>query len=461
MEKKQQIGNDEEKLVVRDELCEMVVLGGIASRRGAFSDVREFLDDDCFYNQDHREVFNAIKEISDRGDVADMVNIMAELSSKGSTIEPYRLVEILSKTNLYDIKTHAIRLRELAARRQLWVIGKNLVSAGTSELRELDEISQETKDSIDAVFSSKTCDVYSLSNVFGNLNEIIKRNLNSKGVITGTPTGFYRLDEKGGLQGSDLIIIAGETSQGKTSFALAITLNAIQHGSKIAFYSMEMTKEQLSARLVSMVSGVSSSSILYSSELESHQLLEIDRGIGHIHGDNLFFDDRSTSNIETILVSIRTMKIKHDIDGAVVDYLQILNVNMKNQNKEQAMGDIARRLKNLAKELNIFIIALSQLNRDKDNPEPNLNRLRDSGQIAEASDVVMFVYRPEFYGRSFPEPFKNASTENMAMIDVAKGRNIGVFKFLSRFEKSVTLFSDISDGNIPLETNRITEDNPF
>src|SRR5690606_7369355 len=128
-----------------------------------------------------------------------------------------------------------------------------------------------------------------------------------------------------------------------------------------------------------------------------------------------YFDENSTSNIDKIIASIRSMKNKHNITGAVIDYLQILTVNQKSANKEQAMGEAARRLKNLAKDLDIWIIALSQLNRDNFNPVPSLNRLRDSGQIGEAADVVMFIYRPEIYNKAYPQPFSNYATNGTAM----------------------------------------------
>lgn len=137
--------------------------------------------------------------------------------------------------------------------------------------------------------------------------------------------------------------------------------------------------------------------------------------------------------------------MKHDIDGAIIDYLQILNVNMKNGSKEQQMADAARRLKNLAKDLDIWIIALSQLNRDNQNPVPSLNRLRDSGQIAEAADIVMFVYRPEVYNKNYPIPYQNFSTKGTALIDVAKGRNIGMLNFIAGFDKNKTLFYELKE----------------
>ena len=280
--------------------------------------------------------------------------------------------------------------------------------------------------------------------------------------LTGTPTGFEKIDVKsGGLQKSDLIIIAGETSQGKTSLAVSIMRNAAYYGAKIAMYSMEMKKEQITARILSMESGVPANQIMYS-RLTDSQIQAIDKGIGKVSGKGIYFDDRSTSNIDTIISSIRYMKLKFGIDGAIVDYLQILNVNMKGANKEQQMGDVARRLKNLAKELDIWIIALSQLNRDNINPVPTLARLRDSGQIAEAADVVMLIYRPEVNKKSYPNEFSNVETRGTAMIDIAKGRNIGMLRLICGFNACTTCFYNLD--TVPLSGNTVVDvedENPF
>lgn len=226
-----------------------------------------------------------------------------------------------------------------------------------------------------------------------------------------------------------------------TSFSIKLAMNC---GCPIAFYSMEMKKEQIAARMISIASGVPANEILFS-KLDSGQIISIDKGAAKVMDYPVYFDDRSTSNIETILSSIRMMKIKYGIKGVIVDYLQILNVNMKGTNKEQQMGDVARRLKNIAKELDIWIIALSQLNRDLQNPVPSLGRLRDSGQIAEAADMVILIYRPEVYGKRYPEEFANSDTQGTAMIDVAKGRNVGLMKFIVGFKKENTNFYDLDD----------------
>lgn len=257
---------------------------------------------------------------------------------------------------------------------------------------------------------------------------------------------------------SELYITDGFIVTHNTSLAIAFTLSAAKYGHGVAFYSMEMKKEQIAARMISIESGIPANEIMYS-KLSGEQFERIDMGIGKIYDKPVYFDDRSTSNIDTILASIRTMKLKYGISGAVVDYLQILSVNMKGSNTEQQMGEAARRLKNLAKELDIWIVALSQLNRDSINPVPSLARLRASGQIAEAADVVMLIYRPELYGKYYPEPFQNADTRGTAMIDIAKGRNIGLAKFLVRFEAANTRFSDLDDGF--LNTSIGQDDTPF
>lgn len=445
--------NTDTLLRVSDADCEKSVLSSIIYGSGELNEVRELLSEDCFYNDRNKQVYRAIVSVADNGDKIDLLSVIAELKKQNSSINAIELAEMGTSFTSYELSRDCKRLRELDMRRKLWIVGMELSSSCTTEMGDVGEIMQQTKDKLEGIFCNVDTGVSTLRDVIRRLYEIMSSNANSQGCITGTTTGFRHFDEKGGLQPGNLIIVAGETSQGKSSLALSMSYNAIQSGEKVAFYSMEMTNEELGARLLSINSCVSSSEILYNSRLGEEKLKSIDYSAGVLKYDNMFFDDRSTSNIDTILVSIRSMKIKHNIAGAVVDYMQILNVNMKSSNKEQAMGDIARRLKNLAKELGIWIIALSQLNRNSDNPVPNLNRLRDSGQIAEAADVVVFVYRPEYYGKSFPEPYENVDTVDKAMIDIAKGRNIGTSRFICNFNKKNTFFSDIAEEREEIDFN--------
>lgn len=449
---------------------EKYVIGCLLVDQTAYTIASQHLDEKCFYNDECKSIWLAIDTMGKNGTPIDLITVTAELAKGKSHISAVDLVKITAKVaTTVGMEYHILRLVDLSRRRQMWLIGQKLSSVGLSETISTSDAHQQAIDGINGVFE-KAEGVYTLEDSIRSLNSIISLNMQHGGVTTGTKTGFEQFDAKGGLQKSDLIIVAGETSMGKSSLALTITRHAIENDAKIAFYSMEMTKEQLAARMISAKTRIPANTILYFGSMSSEELKLIDEARGALPGNNLFFDDKSTSNIDSILLSIRMMKLKSNIDGAVVDYLQILNVNSKNTSfsREQAMGDAARRFKNLAKELGIWIIALSQLSRDSNNPEPNLNRLRDSGQIGEAADVVMLIYRPEYYNRSYPAPYDNREEypiEGTAMVDVAKGRNIGTFKFFLGFDKKTTNFyvSDVFSNTSPLtdENEPIEEDAPF
>lgn len=440
--------------LVKDPKAEQYVIGSLLVDPTAYTLVSQYLDEDCFYDPMCRDIWKAVDNMGKQGMPIDVISVSAELSKQKSNVTALDLMNISAQiASSAHVEYHAIRLQDLGRRRKLWVVGQQLSKVGLSEEILTADAHQEAIESIGGVFE-KADGVFTLDDAMNSLNEIMVKNATVGGVTTGTKTGMERFDEKGGLQKSDLIIVAGETSQGKTSLALCMTRHAIENGAKVAFYSMEMTKEQLTARLLSAKTNIPANNILYSGSLAPSEIRMIDDARGKLPGENLFFDDKSTSNIDSILLSIRMLKMQKDIDGAVVDYLQILNVNSRSTSfsREQAMGDAARRFKNLAKELNIWIIALSQLSRDSNCPEPNLNRLRDSGQIGEAADVVILVYRAEYYNRAYPAPFDNKDdypTDGTAMIDVAKGRNIGTFKFFMGFNKNTTNF---------FKTNLINED---
>lgn len=431
--------------LVNDPKAEQYVIGSLLIDPTAYTVVSQYLDEDCFYDPICCDIWKAVDNMGKHGMPIDIISVSSELGKQKSNVTSLDLMNISAQiASSAHIEYHASRLQDLGRRRKLWVVGQQLSKVGLSEEVLTADAHQEAIESIGGVFE-KADGVFTLNDAMNSLNEIMVKNATVGGVTTGTKTGMERFDEKGGLQKSDLIIVAGETSQGKTSLALCMTRHAIENGAKVAFYSMEMTKEQLTARLLSAKTNIPANNILYSGSLAPSEIRMIDDARGKLPGENLFFDDKSTSNIDSILLSIRMLKMQKDIDGAVVDYLQILNVNSRSTSfsREQAMGDAARRFKNLAKELNIWIIALSQLSRDSNCPEPNLNRLRDSGQIGEAADVVILVYRAEYYNRAYPAPFDNKDdypTDGTAMIDVAKGRNIGTFKFFMGFNKNTTNF---------------------
>lgn len=444
--------NMEDKVLPSSEEAEKLVLATIMTEKNALSDVRELLSVEAFYCQKHREIYKAALKIADRGDFPDIIAVMNELQKEGSNVTPFELTSISGNSTPY-LQQNAALVFDKYKRRQFFEIGCYLQANCFSEENDIVDVLDEAKNRMDGIFSENDNSIFTMQDAIQGVYDNINRNMSGATEFTGFPTGFSEFDRRsGGLQTSDLIIIAADTSIGKTSLAIKIAMST---GCPIAFYSMEMKKEQIAARMLSIESGVAANDILFS-KLGNSQLEAIDKGVSRICDKLIYFDDKSTSGIESILASIRSMKVKYGIKGVVVDYLQILNVNMKGANKEQQMGDVSRRLKNIAKDLDIWVIALSQLSRDRDTPIPSLSRLRDSGQIAEAADVVMLIYRPEVYGKNYPDPFQNTSPSNTAMIDVAKGRNIGLMKFIVGFNKPTTNFYEMNE--IPTCQ---TDDEPF
>lgn len=435
---------------VTDVATEKIVIGTLLSYGNLYHTLSEYLSEDCFTEPRLRSLYRVIGKVVDSGTTVDILSVSAKIKTLKTKLTSEDVVEVSNNVCLGDIMTHVMRLKELEIRRRLRLIGIQLTAAGENLLEDIDDILNKIKEELAGIYRDKTDGIVSLRETVTHLKKVIDDNQSGE-TVNGTKTGFSLIDKGGGLHGTDLIIIAGATSQGKTSLALSMMLNACSDGAKVAFYSMEMTSTQLTARLTSMVSRIPSSSILYK-KLCTTDLEYVANAIPQLPLDNIFFDDKSTSNVDNIIASIRYIKIRHGISGAVVDYLQILSVNMRGESsKEQLYAEAARRLKNLAKELDIWIVALSQLSRNLDSPVPSLDRLRGSGQIAEAADTVLLVYRPETYNKTYPSPFESVNTHNTAMIDIAKGRNTGIGKFICNFIPELTMFSEadvtISDNN--------------
>lgn len=443
--------------MIADVQTEELVIGTFLTYPRTIAEAREYLSPDSFTVPKLREIYLLVTQIADNGDPVNIITVTSALGKCQTHLTPADIIEVSDHACVGDFMPYVLRLHEVETRRRLWFVGQEFIRASGNEVEPLEDILNSAKESISSIYRQGTSGIRDLKDVVQDLREVIGRN-RSGAKLEGTPTGFSVLDKDGGLHNTDLVVIAGATSQGKTSFALSVMLNASCQGAKVAFYSLEMTSKQLAARMVAIKSRVSSSAIMYS-RLGETDLSRIEHGIGKLPLGNVFFDDNSTSSIDNIIASIRVMKIKRDINGAVIDYLQILTVNSdKGSNKEQMLGEVARRLKNLAKELDIWIIVLSQLRRDVENPAPDINKLRGSGQIAEAADMVMLVYRPEVYGRKYPNPYEDRQTHNTAMIDIAKSRNIGTKKFLCTFIPEITLFTD---EDAAVETWQPTDETPF
>lgn len=436
---------------IHNEGLERQVLASLINSFQAIVDCESILTPECFFNPRHQDVFIAIKQVYSRGDNPDLFLVSRELVKNGSPVSSMELAKLCVESDqVFDIYKHASILKEYMIRRKMWEAGHFLISQSSSEAYDIESIHNEIKGKIDTLFDEDTASgLMTLEDIYKNLQrEMIANTERQPGEIRGTPTGFELIDGKGGLCPGQLVVVGAETSQGKTSFAMALTISAISHGHGVAFYSMEMMALELGARIASMRSGIQNTRIL-NDRMSTDEIFRIDDAMSGIDMSLLHVDEKSTSSFDRIVTSIRMMKRKYDIKGVVIDYLQLINFDcMKDATtREQKIGACSHSLKNLAKDLGIWIILISQLNRNSQNPLPTLARLRDSGQIEEAADIVFLIYRPG-RGLSYPEPFKDKTTQGTAMINIAKGRGIGTGEFLCGFKAENTLFYPMDENMI-------------
>ena len=421
-----------------DEEAERLVLGTLMTERGALERVRDMLSAESFYVPLHQGIYAAVTALSDEGDRPDPVSVLARLHRMGVAATPAEVVTVAGRFS-YDLEQHAAIVHDKAVRREFWRLGSWLASNGVDETADIEDVIDQARTRLATMLGGGRAPASTMAEALAGVMERVRGNIDGT-VSAGAATGLAPFDERcGGLQRGDLVVIAAETSQGKTALALSMAAHA---GRAAAYYSLEMRKEQVAARILAMDTGVAVRDIM-GRPLAPGALRRVEQGVERLSGLPLYFDDRCTSGLDTIIASIRALHARHGIEGAVVDYLQILTVNRVEANKEQQMAEAARRLKNLARELGIWVVALSQLNRDTSpGTPPVLSRLRDSGQIAEAADVVMLIHRAGAYGCRYPRPFADQPTEGTAMIDVAKGRNVGTFRFITRWDAATTRFGE-------------------
>ena len=403
----------ESKAFIDDELCEKVVIGTLLTDSGALMEVRELLNDKCFYTDRNRIIYQAIIRVADGGEVPNIMTVYSELQKMKANISNGDFL-YASNAHTLNIRRDCLRLVELSKRRQLSTLGTYLHQQCGTESEDVEDIVSLVNDTLKTVEGGSTNHIRKAGEYLTEVDERIKNNI--EGIVPkSTHTGFAEIDNRGGLQPSNLIVVAADSSQGKTAFAGSVALNAAMAGASVAFYSLEMTGAQMLTRLASMDSGIPCS-VLFNQKLSAEEYQRFLASSQRIKNLDVFFDDRSSSTIDAIIASIRTMVIKKHIDGAIIDYLQILSVNTKVRNTEEQLAEIARRLKNLAKELDIWIMLLSQLSRDTQNPEPTLSRLRGSGQVNEAADTTVLIYRPEYYrhiGQGFGLEYASAQQHHV------------------------------------------------
>lgn len=428
---------------------EQAVLGALMLERDAFYHISDILNVESFYLESHQAIFAAIKSLINQGKPIDLLLVTQALLSSGklqSIGGPLYITELTGKVaTAAHIEHHARIIADAATARQLIHITTTAGTKAYDEGKDIEETLSELQNDLIGLLETGSKKESTISDALTEIHERINWNQKNSG-LSGIGTGLFDYDRfSGGMQKTDLVIIAGESSQGKTSLALTMLKNAvIRYNARAAVYSLEMSKSQLVARIISQETEISAKKILNKS-LSNIDIDKVIKASERLNNLPVFFDESSSSTIDQICNSIRKLKLKHNINLVVVDYLQLVGSTLKNRTDESQIADIARRLKNVAKELNISVIALSQLSRERSYPKPTKGRLRGSGQIEEAADIVLLIWRPEEYDiETFGEPHKGIKTNGLAEVIIAKGRNIGTASFLLRFNPETTGFYDYS-----------------
>lgn len=440
-----------------DPEAEKALLAILLTCPSAYYSVCSNLCPDDFYNVTNRAIFDCIRALAKEGVEACIVSVATKAAAIHPEVSPGDIAIIATnRDGGSDAEYLARVLRNLRERRTLWTMMQDAAAKSLSFDQQPGDIAERLRKQLDDLQAVGSEHVFGLDSSLDELEQHVSDNRDPAKRHSGTPTGFSYFDRSGGFQCGDLIVLGAESSQGKTSLAMSICLNALLHGERIGYFSLEMSRQQLASRWVAMLSGVSSSNILYAPLCDSDAnsfRSTVSALRNRTTGGDILVDDRATSDLEKILSSIRTMKIRHDVSGVVVDFLQRLRP-ARGMSKEQFIGEASQRLKDAGRELGVWVLALSQLSRDKDSPIPSIGRLRDSGQIAEAADVVLLLYRPEAVqpyssARAFPEPFSNYDPKGHAMLMVGKGRNIGTGSFLCGFDAPTTRFYEKPLYQIP------------
>ena len=419
---------------------EMRLIGKIMSNPRDYYDCHSLISDEIFTDPLNRKIYKVVSDKLDKGDKADMIIISSAIKDP---LVDLRVAECMNSDHYaYITKNMVLYLSQEDKKIRL----KKLAELTTKKIDngdDLFEVIDFVDEQMKAISEIRGSDIPDIKKQLKVLHDDIRKRMDSDNMV-GLPTGFQSVDKfTGGWQETDFIVIGGASSMGKTSLGLAFCYNCAKSGIPAAVFSYEMGDTQLLQRLVSLESEVNNRYIMKGA-LESTELNRVDKAIGKLEGVSLFIDECKDSSLRYLLNKIRQYVITKDVKFVLVDYLQL--VKGSGTSREQEVAMVARELKNLAKELNITIVALSQLSRGverRDGCRPTLSDLRESGEIEQASDIVMLVYRPEYYGIMTDD--SGRSTEGLVDLIFAKGRNIGTGTLPLKFKKEYTKFIDPQD----------------
>ena len=433
--------------------AEQAVLGGLMLAPDSLDRVGDFLTEHDFYRRDHRLIYRAIRDLSDKNKPFDAVTL-GEWFEANSLSEQIGgtgyLIELASTTpSAANIKAYAEIVREKAVLRQLIEAGTEIVNDGFQpEGRDSQEVLSAAEQRVFKIAEQGRrgrADFVTLRDAMKDAFQILQERYENQGNVTGLATGFTDLDElTAGLQPSDLIILAARPAMGKTTLALNIAeYGAIKSKKAVAVYSMEMSASQLAFRLISSIGRINATR-LRTGQLEDEDWSRVNMAIKMLSEVKVFIDDTPALSPDVLRSKARRIKREHDLGLIVVDYLQLMQVPGTGENRTNEISEISRSLKALAKELNVPVVALSQLNRgleSRTDKRPVMADLRESGAIEQDADIIMFIYRDEYY-------HKDSADKGLAEVIIAKQRSGPTGTLKLKFFGEYTRFDNLARDSV-------------
>jgi replicative DNA helicase len=405
--------------------AEQSVVGSMIIDRDAIVTASEIINSDDFYQSQYRVLFDSMVELYNEGKPVDLITLQDRLKEKDVPPEISSLEFVSNLVTAVptsaNVKYYANIVSEKAMLRKLIKANEEIMNTCYLGKEPLEDILGDTEKKIfELVQKRNSGDYVSIKDVVLSALDKIEKSSKNKGVVTGVPTGFIDLDYKmSGFQPSDLILIAARPSMGKTAFVLNIAQHmAFKSNVTTAVFSLEMSKEQLVNRLLSLESNVDSQNIR-TGNLSDDDWAKLIEGAGTIGKSNLIIDDTPSISISELRSKCRKYKLEYNLGIIIIDYLQLMTGSGKSESRQQEISDISRSLKGLARELHVPVVALSQLSRaveQRPDKRPMMSDLRESGAIEQDADVIMFIYRDEYYN-------KDSDNKGMAEIIIAKQRN--------------------------------------
>jgi len=430
---------------------EEAVLGALMLDRDSLANVIDSLKPETFYKDEHQRIFGAIWELFANSKPVDILTVVQELKKRGELDMVGGPQYITSLTNRVastaNIEYHTRILNQKQIQRELIRVSSEIIKDAYEESTDALELLDKAEKNLFAVAEGNIKKNFAkMSDLISDAKKQIEKAGQQQDGLSGVPSGFYEMDRvTAGWQKSDLVVLAARPGMGKTAFVLSLARNAaVDFKRPVALFSLEMSSIQLVMRLISGEAGLSGEK-LKKGQLENHEWHQLDTKIRELTEAPIFIDDTPALSVFELRAKARRLKANHDIQMIIIDYLQLMTAGGDNRggNREQEISTISRSLKGIAKELEIPVIALSQLSRNVEQrggtKVPQLSDLRESGAIEQDADMVLFIYRPEYY--NITEREDGSPTNGLAEIHVAKHRNgaLGVvpLKYINHLAKFV------------------------